>query len=352
MKTATAPRTEVLELEDDIPLLDKVIAETSRKLGKVAKRYSDALQDNALDRLERAMMTAEAIDRLNRAITPQFMAKVMPLMNTRLGFKTDKPNKKDPNPYGEDVVKRCLVEGLLHGVYPFGNEWNIIAGNLYITQEGYQRKVEEIPGLTSFELIPGVPTVHNGQTVVKMAARWKLNGDQYDLRDHQGQPGRVFPIISTEWSSPDATIGKGKRKCLKAVYDQVTGSNWSPPDGEADEAPASAPAVAAPIATPTTRTGTLEQKLAAKNGGSVGAEPGQHPERSGLQHPEDPPTHDDPGYVRLMIMSLLEKADGSEAVTNAVTQADTFASKFGPRWRAGLNDLIAKTWTRIEGSGE
>src|SRR5262249_10867433 len=47
------------------------------------------------------------------------------------------------------------------------------------------------------------------------------------LLDVEGKPGRVFGLITNEYTSVDAMVGKAIRKGLKAIYDQVTGSEHS-----------------------------------------------------------------------------------------------------------------------------
>jgi hypothetical protein len=79
--------------------------------------------------------------------------------------------------------------------------------------------------------------------------------------------------------------------------------------------------------------------------------PGSEEKGSGHASPDEPPSRSDPGFVRLMLIDLFSKADSSAAATAAVEQADKF-TKFGPKWRAGLNPQIEAMWKRVEGSGE
>jgi hypothetical protein len=36
-----------------------------------------------------------------------------------------------------DVVRNCIIDGAANGLLPTGNQFNIIAGNMYPTKEGY-----------------------------------------------------------------------------------------------------------------------------------------------------------------------------------------------------------------------
>lgn len=217
--------------EAEAPILDKVLQQTCERLDRVSSRYKDAMAQ-AQGRITRAMILADGLDKLRAMITVQLIERVMKLQDSKLGFRTDKAKEGG---YPPNVVKECLIEALLRGVYPVGNEFNIIAGNCYVTKEGYQRLVREIPGLTDLEESPGTPVQHNGQTVVRYSCRWRYNGMRYELKDPEGKPGRVIPIRVNQAMGVDAILGKAQRKALKAVYEMTLGSDHMMPDGEVDE---------------------------------------------------------------------------------------------------------------------
>lgn len=248
MTIATQRQTSTLTTEAEEPLLDRVLDQTAARLDTVASRYSEALSDATMGRLKRAMLMATGIDALRKAITPEIMRRIMSLMNSPLGFKTDK--SKGNETYDEATVRDCLVSALLQGVYPVGNEFNIIARQTYITKEGYERKLRETDGLTDLVLSPGVPMAHNGQTCVRFAATWNYRGIKGQLIGGDGRPGRVFPIITNQYSSPDAIVGKATRKALKAIYTQIHGSEQTV-DIDEPELPDEAP-VARQVPAPTT----------------------------------------------------------------------------------------------------
>ena len=240
MSTATSrqqrPQAQAREAPDpNAALLDEVLANTSASLDAKAQRYTHALAEPGLGHLRRAMLLGAALDALDEALTPPLMKKIMSLMNTRLGFKTDRPNKDNPTPYDERTVKRCVIAALLAGVYPVGNEFNIISGDLYIAQAGYMRLVQELPGLTDLNVSPGVPFAHNGQTVIRVAASWLLNGMRQELMGADGKPGRVFAVQARGNATADNLTGKALRKAYKAIYEKATGSTHTVPDGEVGE---------------------------------------------------------------------------------------------------------------------
>lgn len=247
-RTAPAQTVEQPAPQAESALLDRIIEQTSDRLDALADRYTHAIAETPAP-LRRAMILADGIHKLRQALTPELMQRIMALMNSQLGFKTDRPNRKDNTPYPEAIVKDCVIEALLQGVYPVGNEFNIIAGRCYITKEAYQRKVRELPDLTDLQLMPGIPRLDNGRTVVRYGASWRLAGSRQELRDAEGKPGRVFAIIAYESATADNILGKATRKALKAIYDQVTGSAHL--GGDDDEEVVSSSTEAAPTAAPT-----------------------------------------------------------------------------------------------------
>ena len=260
-----------------LALLDQETDRILEKIDKRAETFAMALKTaSAFGQLRRAAILAMGIQELGKALDQKVMGLFMSLMNTQLGFKTDRgPGTKQAEPYPVDVVKQCVIAALLSGLYPVGNEFNILAGRMYITKEGYYRKVCEIDGLTDLVLAPGVPALHNGQMVCRVGATWKLHGQPGKLVDGEGKPGRAFPIIVTQYSSPDQNIGKATRKALKAIYDQVTGTVSTPdldddvvtPPVTSSQAPPPAPQVPDAEFTPTVGAspGEVDPDLAAED---------------------------------------------------------------------------------------
>jgi hypothetical protein len=231
MQPNQQPQQSSQVVTEETPILDKILAQTCERLDRVSSQYKDAMAA-AQGRITRAMILADGLEKLRAMITPALMDRVMKLQDSKLGFRTDKAKEGG---YPPNVVKECLIEALLRGVYPVGNEFNIIAGNCYVTKEGYQRLVREIPGLTDLEESPGTPVLHNQQTVVRYSCRWRYNGNRYQLTDPEGKPGRVIPIRVNQAMGVDAILGKAQRKALKAVYEMTLGSDHMMPDGEVDE---------------------------------------------------------------------------------------------------------------------
>lgn len=236
-------QTETRTIDAPAPgTLDKVIAETAAQLDSRLDDYFGK-RLNAIGKFARAHELASMVGALETAITPDFMRPIMDLRDKRIGFRTDRdPTQTDYKtgrahvPYAEDVVKRCLIEAVICGVYPTGNEFNIIAGNCYITREGYTRLVREIEGLTDLQLSPAPPKrVGEDGAIVDFDASWKMNGVQQAMRES-------IPVKINKGMGTDAILGKAERKMLYRVYKRATGSETSLPEGDVDDAPFNPPA--------------------------------------------------------------------------------------------------------------
>ncbi len=243
--TATAETTTRAQAQP-LLALDTKHRQALDRIEEIAAAYALESTREHLGFLGRAIVTAKGIGLLREALSNDIMGFFMPLMNSPLGFKTDRPSRGKPQPYSVDEVRSVLVAAILNGVPLVGNRFNIISAQLYVTKEGYEDKVGGIDGLTDLEVIPGLRQNREGRTVMRMAVRWKLDGKQYELLDHEGKPGRTFEIPADEYSGPDQVVGKATRKALKAAWTQIMGSAKSLPDLDDEPAPAALPRAQAP----------------------------------------------------------------------------------------------------------
>ena len=154
-------------------------------------------------------------------MTDEVMDKVfMPLMNTKVGFLTDRTGK--PNSRGEvkplysrDVVRDAIIDGISIGLLPTGNQMNIIADRMYPTKEGYTALLRKL-GVKYF-----IDTSYDkGQTPgfaeIPCKISYEHNGDK-----------NSFSITATvkkdSYSSHDQLRGKAERKAKKTLYEYITG---------------------------------------------------------------------------------------------------------------------------------
>lgn len=182
---------------------------------EITKQIDNSIQlvisSRALDGFERANLVAQAIGDLKEKLDRKYMAPIMALQGNRLGFKVDKP-------YDEDTVKNCLIEAVLSGVQPTGNQFNIISGNTYITKEGFKYLLDNWEGLT-WEITPGLPRISADKTsaAVVMKAVWTINDGAQESREWD------IAVKFGSYGTADAAIGKAERKARKRLYELITG---------------------------------------------------------------------------------------------------------------------------------
>ena len=127
--------------------------ETIARLDEIARDYQIAKIDQSP--FSATFSTAIALNELRSLLTADVMRPIMQLMNTPLGFLTDRngrPNwKGETKPtYTEEVVRDAVIEATLRGFFVVGNEFNLLAERFYAAKAGLRRKVTTFPGLTNF----------------------------------------------------------------------------------------------------------------------------------------------------------------------------------------------------------
>jgi len=187
--------------------------------------------------LAESLKLAIAIQELRAMLTKDVMAPVMAMMNTPLGFRTDRDPSKQASdgrpltPYDEGVVKEAFIESMMRGFRLSGNEFNIIAGRFYPTKEGFYRKLTDnvtFPLLSAFKDSQEVPrVVQDRGAVVKCKATWLYNGAPDELECE-------LAIRVNQTQGADAIIGKAQRKLYKRVHDRLAGTN-TPDVADADD---------------------------------------------------------------------------------------------------------------------
>lgn len=176
-----------------------------------------------------AFTAVHIINLLRRALTPEVMQAVfMPLMNTKIGFLTDRngrPNSRGVvKPlYSVDVVRDAVIDAVAIGLLPTGNQFNIIADRMYPTKEGYTALLRKL-GVKYFIEVSYDKSQTQGVAEIPCKISYQYNGEK-----------NSFSIVATvkkdENSSPDQLRGKAERRAKKALYEYITGCDF----GDADE---------------------------------------------------------------------------------------------------------------------
>lgn len=179
------------------------------------------------------LQVAQAMGDLRAMLTPEIMQPIMQLMDTDLGFRTDRdPKQKNKEgqyntPYHVDTIRDVVIEAKLRGFHIVGNEINVIAGRMYGAKNGFRRKLTDgktFPGLSGFRDSYEVPRmIADKGAIIKCSAEWTLNGKKDSVELELGI--RVNGGMGT-----DAILGKAERKLCKRVHDIISGVNT--PEGE------------------------------------------------------------------------------------------------------------------------
>lgn len=227
-------------------------ADTIRALQDAADKY--AITAIARYRpLERAVALASGIKMLREMIQP-LMPTIMELKGNQLGFLTDEQTRRKGVAYPAETVRDCAVEAILRGLMLTGKEWMILFDQCYTCANGYQRLVEEYPGITDLRCANTPPFAQGGQTCVKCSASWKIKGEGNMLRGANGEPYQIYAVTVNAGMGPDGIIGKARRRLYKAIHQLLSGTVFTEPD-DGDEPPPALPAPEVPP--PKTQTQTL-----------------------------------------------------------------------------------------------
>lgn len=198
----------------------------SDKLSTVATKLNNSVMSvigkEKIMGFEKAYLVSNAIAELKQLLTPEYMQPIMYLQGNKLGFKTDKD--KDGG-YKENEVKNCLIEAVLFGLQPTGNQFNIIAGNMYATKEGMGYLLSKISGL-KYDIVPELPRINSASAAVVMNIEWSINNLSNSKKID-------IPIKVNAYMGTDAILGKATRKARKWLYDTITGTEI--PEGDVSD---------------------------------------------------------------------------------------------------------------------
>ncbi len=176
-----------------------------------------------------AFQAVSIVNLLKSALTNEVMDEVfMPLMNTKIGFLTDRngrPNSRGQvKPlYSREIVRDCVIDAVAIGLLPTGNQFNIIAERMYPTKEGYTALLRKL-GVKYFIDVSFDKSQTQGFAEIPCKISYQHNGEK-----------NSFSIVATvkkdDYSSPDQLRGKAERRAKKALYEYITGCDF----GDADE---------------------------------------------------------------------------------------------------------------------
>jgi len=201
--------------------------QTTKKeqLQEVAKvldgSISGVFNESSATGFMKAYVISDAIDTLKSKLTPEYMQPIMQMQGMKLGFRTDKDRTGG---YPMEAVRECLIEAVLLGLQPYGNQFNIIAGNMYVTKEGSKELLKKIKGL-KYSVIPGLPRFSNDMlsAAVPVKLKWEYGGVS-------NEENVEIPVKLNSGMGPDAAVGKATRKARMLIYNNISETELSDSD--------------------------------------------------------------------------------------------------------------------------
>lgn len=197
------------------------------------EKFEVALRDaSAIDIVNNfgaAFNAARVITLLREALTDEVMARVfMPLMNTKVGFRTDRDGKPDRNGrvkplYDVPTVRDAIIDAAIIGLLPTGNQFNIISGTMYPTKEGYTVLLKKIGAKYVID-VQQDRSQNPAFAEFPCKITYSYNGEKNSLTINA-------TVRRDQYSSNDQLRGKAERRAKKALYEYLTGTDY----GEADE---------------------------------------------------------------------------------------------------------------------
>lgn len=208
---------------EDIIAVDQFSREARTEIAKAQTAGNTMMQ---------ALITARAVQGLRELITDAMMTDIMGLMNSPLGFLTDRDParpKKDGSksvPYPVEVVKDCFITSRIWGASPVGNEWNIIADRAYRTVAYYRRKVLEVPGVTDVAWQISTPEYSQDGKVARLicACSWKQDGKPRRRVCGKDASGDWRISVRVNYGMGEAAVkGKAERAILALALAEMEG---------------------------------------------------------------------------------------------------------------------------------
>ena len=201
-----------------------------RRVIETGKRYAMELAKS--DKFLRPIVQAEALNVLRGDMGPDCLAVVRSMENTPLGFKTDKEGG-----YPDHVLRDCVIMAMLDSLGFSGNQFNIIAGQYYVTKEGWSELLEQM-GATNAVAYASLPDAgdvteavagNSKKYTIRMGGyaeclfrgkRWRAEmrrSDGFDTRRMISGYGRDLA------EAMNGITGKAEATLLKKLYYTISG---------------------------------------------------------------------------------------------------------------------------------
>lgn len=120
-----------------------------------AQRVEDAqiAGDTVAESIATAFGMAETMDAIKKH--PEAMDVIVRAAGHKWGFRTDNDTEGKGSNYDKDTLVACFCHAGLQKLKAVGNEFNIISSEVYVTKEGWEGKLERLPGVTEIDIRTG-----------------------------------------------------------------------------------------------------------------------------------------------------------------------------------------------------
>lgn len=205
------------------------------KQNELSTILKEAGQLSLLDSAKAAFMSAYVLRSLENVFTDEIMTEVfMPLMNKRIGFLTDRNgktnNRGQTKPlYTKEVVRTSIVDAICFGLEPRNNQFNIIAGNMYPTKEGYSHLLRKLGAKHVLTVGQDLSAVDSNFAQMQVIIGYEYKGEKSKLTI-------TTNVKKDSYSSYDQLKGKAEKRGKKALYEFLTGIDLGDNDGDYQEA--------------------------------------------------------------------------------------------------------------------
>ena len=227
-------------------LMEKIIdPKVTQELEAAYETFFGALASPDLSPVERMALTAYGVTSLGKALDGEVLETIiMPLMNTPAGFVTDKDpskheswmNKPPATPYPKDIVLKCSVQAILHGLPLTGGCFSIIAGGMYPRKEGYEYLVGSVAKYSATMNVPPIGKdlfEQGGYLKVPVVIKYRLHTEPEEIAGEDGRMKANYQTFTASYSvrlnrknavGVEACEGKAKRKALRDLWAAITGT--------------------------------------------------------------------------------------------------------------------------------
>ena len=202
--------------------MEKVVKQNPQERMVNICREADKLQitqDLAIN-VANSFTAANVMLALRETMTDQVVERYFrPLAGQKFGFRTDRNN------YPTEVLRSCIIDAILLGLAPTGNQFNIISGNCYPTKEGYTNLLKKIGVDYKIEILPNT-SQDNSYAIMPCRVTYTYG----TAKNEKWDKDIVIPKKGDE--NYDLLAGKANKRIKQALYEYLTGTDWGYSDDE------------------------------------------------------------------------------------------------------------------------